>query len=108
MIVPNFAKDKKNYDDIEPTVMNTNKVWYIEQIMLEIYLLLTHRIPGLGWSLKDFWEMDTWTTSKLYCRELDLIEEEEKNLKGNKSKNNLEAYNDPKTESLYREMFGDD
>lgn len=106
MIVQSFANDRKN-SNIEPTVMNTNKVWFIEQIMIEIYLLLTHRIPGLGWTLNDFWEMDTWTTSKLYCTELDLIEKEE-NEYNNQGKNNLEDYNDPKTESLYKEMFGDE
>ena len=86
--------------------MNTNKVWAIEQLMLEIYMLLTHRIPGLGLSLNDFWEMDTWTTSKLYCMEMEIIKEEEKELNGGKSK--PEEFNDSKTEDLYLEMFGDE
>ena len=101
-----FANVEKNHD-VEPTVMNTDRVWAIEQGMIDIYFLLVHRIKGLGWSLKDFWEMDTWTTSKLYCMELDLIEEEERELNKNK-KNNLEDKNNPEVDALYEEMFGND
>ena len=50
----------------------------IESFFIEIYSLLAHRIKGLGWSLDDFWKCDTWTTSKLYCMELELIKEEDK------------------------------
>ena len=50
-------------------------VWKAKKL-LDIYYLLVHRIEGLGWSLSDFWEADNYTTSYLYCRELDLIEYE--------------------------------
>ena len=59
---------------------STSPKWAIESAFIEIYFLLAHRIKGLGWSLKDFWACDTWTTSKLYCMELNLIAEEEKTI----------------------------
>ena len=86
--------------------MNTNRVWVIEEPLLHIYFLLTHRIKGLGWSLKDFWEVDTWTTSMFYLKELDLIDEEDK--KFNENKNRPEDKNDPEVDELYKEMFGDE
>ena len=61
--------------------MNTSMAWAIESSLLDIYFLLVHRIEGLGLSLNDFWAMDTWTTSRLYCLELDLIDKEEKEVK---------------------------
>ena len=78
-----FAKDKNNDDEeeITPNPMNTSRAWLIESTLLDIYSLLVHRIEGLGWSLCDFWKADTWTTSKLYLMELDLIDEEEKEIK---------------------------
>lgn len=62
--------------------------WFFEKELLDIYYLLVHRIEGLGWSLSDFWEADNYTTSYLYCRELELIEyeKEQYNDKGNKPK----------------------
>ena len=51
-------------------------------------------------------EMDTWTTSKLYCMELDLIEEEDREL--NKGKKDPTVNNNPEVEDLYEEMFNDD
>ena len=104
MIVTNFVNVKKDHD-IEFTVMDTNKVWAIEQVMLEIYSLLAHRLH-LGWSLKDFWEVDTWTTSKLYCMEVNLIENEKQEFRNNKP--NYEEYNSPEADSMYRKMFGDE
>ena len=50
--------------------------------------------------------MDTWTTSKLYCMELDLIEEEDREL--NKGKKDPTVNNNPEVEDLYEEMFNDD
>lgn len=106
MIATNFVNVKKridNEDNIVRTPMNTSKVWAIENSLLEMYSLLVHRIKGLGWSLKDFWEADTWTTSKLYLMELELIDAEEREMKGkspDKSK-----YNNPEMNNLYDEMF---
>ena len=76
--------------------------WAIESFFLDIYFLLAHRIKGLGWSLTDFWQCDTWTTSKLYCMELNLIDEEEKEL--NKGKD--ESEDSDEMVDLYEEMYG--
>ena len=78
--------------------------WAMESFFIEIYSLLVHRIKGLGLSLSEFWQWDTWTTSKMYCMELELIDAEEKEL--NKDK---EEYNDDEEMvDLYEEMFGDE
>lgn len=80
----------------------TSQVWAIESFFIEVYFLLAHRIKGLGWTLKDFMECDTWTTSKLYCMELGVIEEEEKSLdKGNDD----EIHDSDEMKDLYDEMF---
>lgn len=70
--------------------------------MLDIYFLLAHRIKGLGWSLSEFWACDTWTTSKLYCMELNIIDEENKEL--NKGKD--ESEDSDEMVDLYEEMYG--
>ena len=90
----------------EITPYSTSPAWYIEQGMLNMYVLLSHRIKGLGWNLKDFWEADTWTTSFLYCTELNLIAEEEKELK--KSNGDPTSENAEEVEELYEEMFVDE
>lgn len=46
--------------------------------MLEEYFLLVRRIQGIGLSVADYWELDTWTTSKLVDMERKIIEEEQK------------------------------
>lgn len=46
--------------------------------MLEEYFLLVRRIQGIGLSVKDYWELDTWTCSKLLRMEEKIIEEEQK------------------------------
>lgn len=46
--------------------------------MLEEYFLLVRRIPGISLSVDEFWEMDTWTTSKLLDMEKRIMEEEAK------------------------------
>ncbi len=92
--------------EIELTPMNTNRVWIIEQPLIDIYLVLVHRIEGIGLSLDDFWKMDTWTLSKIYLTEIELIEKEKREMKGKSGKQ--EELNDPATEDLYHEMFGDD
>ena len=76
--------------------------WQLEQIMLGIYKLLVHRMKGLGMSLKEFWETDTWTISFLYLTELDLIDEEERRMDGKKS--DASDQNDPEVENLMMEM----
>ena len=52
--------------------------WVIEELMLEEYFLLVRRIQGLGLSVKEYWELDTWTTAKLLDMERRIIEEEQK------------------------------
>ena len=74
----------------------------IESIFIDIYFLLAHRVKGLGWSLEDFWKCDTWTTSKLYCMELNLIAEEERKLNEGKD----EANDSEEMRDLYEEMYG--
>lgn len=78
--------------------------------MLSIYLTLVHRIEGIGLSLNDFWEMDTWTTSMFYLTELALIEEEKKaSKKGSKfSSNEYEVEENEEVRDLYEEMFVDE
>lgn len=80
----------------------TSPTWAIESFFIEVYFLLAHRIEGLGWSLSDFWACDTWTTSKLYCMELDLIAKEEKEL----NKDKEEYHDDEEVVDLYKEMYG--
>ena len=52
--------------------------WYIEEAMIEEYFLLVRRIQGIGLSIKDYWELDTWTTAKLLSLEKQIMEEEAK------------------------------
>lgn len=100
----NNSKTENNDEEIRLTPMNTSMAWAIEQGLLEMYFLLAHRIKGLGWSLDDFWKADTWTTSKLYCMELDVIDEENREL----NKDKPESQNNPEVEDLYEEMFNED
>lgn len=46
--------------------------------MLEEYFLLVRRVKGLGLSVEDYWNLDTWTTAKLLDMERKIIEEESK------------------------------
>ena len=46
--------------------------------MLEEYFLLVRRIQGIGLSIEQYWEMDTWTTAKLLSMEKEIMEEEAK------------------------------
>lgn len=92
-------------DEVVLTPRNTNRVWIIEEPLIDMYMVLVHRIQGIGLSLDDFWKMDTWILSKLYLTELELIEREEREFKG---KSNPEKDNDPATDDLYYQMFGED
>lgn len=58
--------------------------WLIEESQLEEYFLLVRRIQGIGLSVKDYWELDTWTTAKLLDMEKKIIEEEQKEYNKNK------------------------
>ena len=46
--------------------------------MVEEYFLLVRRIQGIGLSLNEYWDLDTWTTAKLLSLERKIIEEEQK------------------------------
>ena len=46
--------------------------------MLEEYFLLVRRIQGIGLSINEYWDLDTWTTAKLLSLERKIIEEEQK------------------------------
>ena len=52
--------------------------WLIEESQLEEYFLLVRRIQGIGLSVNEYWELDTWTTAKLLDMEKQIIEEEQK------------------------------
>lgn len=39
---------------------------------------MVRRIQGLGLSIDDYWELDTWTTAKLLDMEREIIKEEQK------------------------------
>ena len=110
MMLPTFSNHRKNFEnnDNKETLSpyKSSPTWAIESFFIDIYSLLAHRIKGLGWSLSEFWKCDTWTTSKLYCMELDLIEEEEKAWNNN---NNTDEVNDSdEMKDLYLEMWGDE
>lgn len=60
--------------------------WVIEEAMLEEYFLLVRRIQGIGLSINDYWDLDTWTTAKLLSLERQIIEEEQKEARKYSSK----------------------
>ena len=77
--------------------------------MLEEYFLLVRRIKGIGLSIKDYWELDTWTTAKLLNMEKQIIEEEQKEY--NKNNHNYVERPDGNSEemnNLVDEMTIDD
>ena len=103
-----FSNPKKtsedNTEELTPSPYRTSPTWAMESFFIDVYALLVHRIKGLGLSLSDFWQWDTWTTSKMYCMELELIAEEEKTLNDDEdSKQDSEEMKD-----LYEEMWGED
>ena len=107
MMLLTFLNRKENNSDVNVKTLSpyrTSPKWAIESAFIEIYSLLAHRIKGLGWSLQEFWECDTWTTSKLYCMELDLIDEEE--AKMNESED--EKHDSEEMKDLMTEMYGND
>jgi len=97
-------KSEDNTEELTPSPYRTSPTWAMESFFIDIYSLLVHRIKGLGLSLSDFWQWDTWTTSKMYCMELELIDEEDKALNDDEdSKQDSEEMKD-----LYEEMWGED
>jgi hypothetical protein len=97
-------KSEDNEEELTPSPYRTSPTWAMESFFIDIYSLLVHRIKGLGLSLSDFWQWDTWTTSKMYCMELELIDEEDKALNDDEdSKQDSEEMKD-----LYEEMWGED
>ena len=72
--------------------------WYIEEAQLEEYFLLVRRVQGIGLSIKEYWEMDTWTTAKLLDMEKRIIEEEQKEY--NKQNNKYEERPDGNSEEM--------
>ena len=72
--------------------------WVIEELMLEDYFLLVRRIKGLGLSVNDYWELDTFTTAKLLDMERKIIEEEQKEY--NKQNNNYVERPDGNSEEM--------
>lgn len=103
----NYSEDDSS-KNIVLTPRNTNRVWVIEEPLIDMYMVLVHRVQGIGLSLDDFWKMDTWVLSKLYLTEIMLIEKEEKEYKKGKKYNDPTEDNDPATEELYTQMFGED
>lgn len=72
-----------------------------------MYMVLVHRVEGIGLSLDDFWKMDTWILSKMYLTEMYLIEKEEKQMKKGNKEDPTEQ-NDEATEELALRLFGED
>lgn len=62
--------------------------WIIEESMLEEYFLLVRRIQGIGLTIDQYWEMDTWTTAKLVAMEMAIIKREEEEYSNNKKEYN--------------------
>lgn len=93
---------EEEYTEVDSSPYKSSPSWAIESAFLDIYFLLAHRIKGLGWSLSDFWACDTWTTSKLYCMEVNLIDEEEREL----NKDKEESQDSDEMKDLYEEMYG--
>lgn len=108
MMFLTFSIRKKNLEDnkndLTLSPYKSSPTWAVESFFIEVYSLLAHRIKGLGWSLSEFWQCDTWTTSKLYCMELDLIDEENRQL--NESEDDKQDSSDMR--DMYSEMYGDE
>ena len=100
---PFLKRENNTNEDLKLSPYNTSPTWAIESFFIDIYFLLAHRIKGLGWSLSDFWACDTWTTSKLYCMELNVIDEEEKSL----NENHDEERDSDEMKDLMVEMYGE-
>ena len=81
--------------------------WLVEEVQLEEYFLLVRRIPGISLSIKDYWEMDTWTTAKLLDMEKSIMDEEQKEFnKSNKKYEERPDGNSDYVNDLVDEMTG--
>lgn len=65
---------------------------------MEEYFLLVRRIQGIGLSIDQYWNMDTWTCAKLLHMERQIIEEEQKEY--NKQNNVYEERPDGNSEEM--------
>ena len=72
--------------------------------MLEEYFLLVRRIQGIGLSVKEYWELDTWTTSKLITMEKAIMDEESKQYSDKKEYNERPDGNSEEMNDLVDEM----
>ena len=72
--------------------------------MLEEYFLLVRRIQGIGLSVEQYWELDTWTTSKLITMEKAIMDEEAKQYGDNKEYTERPGRNSEEMNDLVDEM----
>lgn len=72
----------------------------LEEVMLEQYFLLVRRIPGISLSPREYWETDTYTTTKLLELEHEVIKKEEKEYRKAKG----ESYSEPRDTSSQEMM----
>ena len=77
-------------------------------MMLEEYFLLVRRIPGISLSVKEYWEMDTWTTAKLLDMERQIMEEEAKAYSDKKTYEERPSDNSEEMNDLVDEMTRDE
>ena len=76
--------------------------------MIEEYFLLVRRVQGLGLSVKDYWELDTWTTAKLLSLERAIIDEESKQYSDKNEYVERPDGNSEEMNDLMDEMMSDD
>ena len=76
--------------------------------MIEEYFLLVRRIQGIGLSIDQYWEMDTWTTSKLITMEKAIMDEEAKQYSDKKEYTERPDGNSEEMNDLVDEMTIDD
>ena len=72
--------------------------------MIEEYFLLVRRIQGIGLSIDQYWEMDTWTTAKLLIMERAIMDEEAKHYSDKKEYNERPDGNSEEMNDLVDEM----
>lgn len=81
--------------------------WVIEEAQLEEYFLLVRRIQGIGLTVEDYWNLDTWTTAKLLNMERQIIEEEQKAYSDKKEYVERPEGNSEEMNDLMDEMMND-
>ena len=72
--------------------------------MIEEYFLLVRRIQGIGLSIDQYWEMDTWTTGKLLLMERAIMDEEAKQYSDKNEYNERPMGNSEEMNDLVDEM----